>query len=364
MRKTSTYSLGGLLLIMAMWGCRIFLPPQGLVLRQPAFFPSIPPTQNPATVEGVALGRMLFYDPILSQDSSFSCASCHRQASAFADGGQRFSLGLHGDSTKRNTQPLFNLNWPRQFFWDGRSASLEDQAFHPVRDQKELDLDWASATERIQRNPRYIKAFRAAFGRAEIDSTLIAKAIAQFEQTLISNNSKFDRVLRGEERFSPDELQGFILANDQAGGDCLHCHPTDAHALGTTNAFSNNGLQSARSLEDLEDLGLYQVTGNPADAGKFRIPSLRNVALTAPYMHDGRFASLEAVIDFYSEGLQANFNIDSKMQFAHQGGLQLDSLEKRQLIAFLHTLTDSTFIQNPAFSNPFQIEATTGSTSN
>ncbi len=317
-------------------------------------FPKMPTTDNAPTLAGVALGRWLFYDSILSQDHSISCASCHQQAYAFSDAPNRFSKGINGQLGTRNTMPLFNLAWYPSFFWDGKANSLETQVFHPVSAHNEMNLAWDIAVERIQNSSFYAPKFKAAFGTTVIDSVLIAKAIAQFERTLISHNSKYDKVLRGEAYFTPDEYEGFILINDQTKGDCLHCHTTDANALGTTTKFSNNGLDAYYQAKDYKDKGLGAITRKTTDIGRFKIPSLRNLLLTAPYMHDGRFCSLEEVLDFYSEQINLSYNIDSKMGFAHQGGVQLSEEEKSKIIQFLYTLTDSVFIANTAFGNPFE----------
>ncbi|MEM9024153.1 MAG: cytochrome c peroxidase [Bacteroidota bacterium] len=317
------------------------------------FFPPLPETSNAPTVEGAKLGRFLFYDPILSADRTVSCASCHRQEVAFSDAPQRFSRGIHGDTLARNTMPLFNLGWYPALFWDGRATSIEEQVFHPVRDHKEMDLDWPLAVERIRASTFYQNRFRMAFGTETIDSTLIANAIAQFERTLISKDSKYDRALRGEAHLTREEYEGFVLMNDQSKGDCLHCHTTDSDALGTTARFSNNGLEAATGPQEYADQGKAAVTGKPEDVGRFRIPSLRNVAVTAPYMHDGRFETLEEVVDFYSEGVRNSYNVDPKMASAHRGGVRLTTAEKAHIVAFLHALTDSVFLSNPEFGNPF-----------
>ncbi len=320
-----------------------------------ANFPPMPVSySNPVTMEGVNLGRYLFYDPILSRDSSVSCSTCHQQAHAFTGGLKQFNTGIDGDTMIRNTMPLFNLAWYNRYFWDGRAATLEDQIFHPVRDSTEMDLSWNIAVDRIQRNASYRIKFRTAFGTEVIDSVLIAKAIGQFLRTLISNNSLYDRVLRNETRFDSATYAGFVLVNDQSMADCLHCHTTDADALGTTGKFSNNGLDGFIKQPEYLDKGLGATTGKATDIGLFRIPSLRNVALTAPYMHDGRFKTLEEVLDFYSEGVKFGLNVDSKMTHAHQGGVHLSSKEKRCILLFLHSLTDTTFTTNPAFGNPLE----------
>ena len=322
------------------------------VLPKLRFFPPVPPTDNMPTVEGVALGRFLFYDPILSADSTISCASCHHQSRAFADH-SRFSTGVDGRITRRNSMPLFNLAWYPELFWDGRAASLEAQVSHPLQARDEMNLDLEMAVQRLARSDFYRPKFQAAFGSEAIDSVMVVKAIAQFERTLISNQSKYDQVLRGEAYLTADEYEGFVLVNDQTKGDCLHCHTTDGNALGTTAQFSNNGLDQAAGANEYKDQGKAEITGRKTDVGRFKVPSLRNVALTGPYMHDGRFETLEEVLDFYSSGVKASFNVDSKMQYAHRGGVHLSAHEKEQVLAFLLTLTDSTFVSNPEFGNPF-----------
>jgi cytochrome c peroxidase len=304
------------------------------------------------TDEGVALGRFLFYDPVLSADSSMACASCHRQEAAFSDGPLAFSKGANGQQQARNTMPLFNLAWYPALFWDGRAASLETQVFEPVRAHNEMNLSWKLATERIQRQAFYKRQFRAAFGNAPIDSVHIAKAIAQFERTLLSYRSKYDLAITNRAEFTPDERAGFELANDMTKGDCLHCHTTDADALGTTGQFSNNGLDAVFLPTGFSDKGRGKVTGSASDNGKFKTPSLRNLAFTAPYMHDGRFATLAEVVAFYSTGVHASANVDGRMGTVKQGGAQLTAVQQRQLVAFLLTLSDSAFVRDPAFAEP------------
>lgn len=319
------------------------------------FFPDMPKSaENPVTNEGADLGRYLFYDSILSANNQMSCATCHKQEYAFSDAPNVFTKGNNSVFTRRNTMPLFNLAWYSAFFWDGRASSIEAQVFHPVTDPNEMNLSWKDATTRINRSKFYRQKFKRAFPNRKIDSVLISKAIGQFLRTLLSHNAKFDRVLAGNEYLTKDEFTGLALMNDMTKGDCLHCHTTDADALGTTGLFSNNGLDEVNNPNAYKDKGLGEHTLKVTDNGKFKIPSLRNVALTAPYMHDGRFATLEEVLNFYSEGVKTSVNIDSKMGRAHQGGVRLNVEEKQQIIAFLKTLTDSVFITNPNFSNPFK----------
>lgn len=315
-------------------------------------FPNFPEDFELPTKAEVQLGRYLFYDPILSADSTFSCSSCHQQEYAFADGDMRFSRGIKGRLLQRNTPALFNLIWYPSFFWDGRAKSLEDQAFHPLRHPEEMNLSWSEAEKRISRSTFYPELFARAYGSQAIDSNLIVKSLAAFQSILFSQNSKYDKVLRGEAYFSALEYQGFQIANLQNKGDCQQCHSTDAHALGTNLIFSNNGLDAALKSTDYSDTGLGYSSGTDRN-GWFKVPSLRNLVFTAPYMHDGRFETLEELIEFYSEGVQESYNIDSKMQHAHQGGARLNSQEKKALLAFLKTLTDSSFISDSRYSNPF-----------
>lgn len=320
------------------------------------FFPAMPASvANPVTVEGAELGRWLFYDSSLSADYRFSCGSCHRQAAAFSDGPVAFSRGVDGAELHRNTLPLFNLAWYQTLFWDGRAVSLEEQVFHPVRDHSEMNLAWPVAEARLRYNKFYRQKFAAAFGPdAPIDSVHIARAIAQFERTILSYNSRYDSVLRGEAYLTPDETDGFEAMNDMTKGGCLHCHTTDADALGTLQGFANNGLDAAARPADYRDAGRGALTGRTTDSGAFKIPTLRNIGLTAPYMHDGRFATLEDVMRFYNTGVHAGAGVDARMEEAHRGGVHLSAEETRKVIVFLRTLTDSVLVKAPALGNPFR----------
>ncbi len=318
-------------------------------------FPVMPvDTANPVTVEGAELGRHLFYDTRLSNNGILSCGSCHKQEAAFADAPHAFSKGRDGILMSRNTPPIFNLVWHSSFFWDGKAKTIEAQVLHPVRIHNEMDLPWAQAAARIKKDKFYVAKFKEVYGEALIDSGLIAKAIGQFERTLISYRSKYDRVTQGKGAFTDDEYEGFNLVNDMTRGDCLHCHTTDSDPLGSTFLFSNNGLDSIVDASNYKDLGRGGITGSVYDRGRFKIPSLRNVMLTAPYMHDGRFKTIDEVIEFYSNGVHPCANIDPKMEFASHHGAHFTPQEKKQIIAFLRTLTDSAFISDPSFSDPFK----------
>ena len=305
------------------------------------------PSNNPLTEEGIALGKKLFFDTILSGDNSQSCASCHKPQNSFTDD-TRFSDGVDGVFGARNSMPLFNLAWnfSDRFAWDGKELGLERQALEPVKNPIEMHGDWINIAIKLQQDSEYPTLFLRAFGSFTIDSTLVTKAIAQFERTLISGNTKFDKYLSGGATLSLEELNGFNIFMDETKGDCFHCHGSDNNPLWTDNSFHNNGLDAL-----FTDIGLGAVTGDPNDYGKFRSPSLRNLAFTSPYMHDGRFATLEEVINHYSEGLQNSSTIDPLMKKINQGGVLLTLQEKEDLKAFLLTLTDSEFINNPDFQN-------------
>jgi len=311
--------------------------------------PPVIPIDNPQTVEGVALGRKLFYDTILSGDNTQSCASCHSPENAFTDS-DRFSIGIDGLLGNRNSMPLFNMAWNynEKFFWDGRSFAIEGQALEPVENPIEMHNTWENAVISLQNHTDYPNLFFEAFGTTTIDKNLITKAIAQFERTLISANSRFDKHLLGQITLTVSELNGFNVFMDETKGDCFHCHGNANNPLWTDNIFHNNGLDTTFS-----DIGLGEFTGNPADNGKFKSPSLRNLKYTAPYMHDGRFETLDEVLDFYSSGVQQSPSLDPLMEFSAQGGVSMNTQEKADLKAFLLLLNDETFLTNEKFSNPF-----------
>ena len=312
----------------------------------PPSFPLLEiPDDNPMTEEGVLLGRMLFYDPILSADSTLSCSGCHKQEYAFTDE-NRFSTGIDDIAGTRNSMPLFNRMWVQNLFWDGRAEGLEAQALEPVENPIEMHETWPNAIDKLKRHEDYPTLFYKAFGDWELTKGQAAKAIAQFERTIISSDSRYDKIITPGSGLglTQEETFGFEIFNTEKG-DCFHCH---GGILFSDNEFHNNGLDAEH-----DDAGLYNVTGDPLDIGLFKTPSLRNIALTAPYMHDGRFETLEEVVDFYSEGVQFSATIDPLMKNVNEGGIQLTEEEKGYLISFLHLLTDTTFTKRAALSNPF-----------
>lgn len=306
------------------------------------------PEDNPFTQEGIDLGKALFFDPILSVDSTISCSSCHLQAQSFNDP-RAFSTGVNGLAGDRSSMSLMNLAFENNgFFWDGRSASLEAQALIPVEHPKEMAANWVDIELKLRNHLVYPTLFRKAFGIknvTEINRQLVARALAQFERTLISSNSKFDRILAGTEKFSDLELYGYKMYLDEdpdiKDAECGHCHSIP---LMTSTQFFNNGLDPAPNLIEFPDLGLGKFTGRQIDNGKFKAPSLRNIMLTAPYMHDGRFADIDAVLDHYSSGGNWAPNKDPLIY-----PTEFTSLERRALKAFLETLTDTSFVQNAKF---------------
>ena len=307
-------------------------------------FPKVTlPEDNLPTVEGVALGKSLFFDKRLSKGETLSCASCHDPRHAFSDRGQIVSIGAEGIAGKRNSQPLFNLAWQDSFFWDGRAKTLREQVLMPITDKLEMNTDLDSVIEKLSADESSRKQFTAAFGTPEPTADRMARALEQYLLTLVSQDSKFDRAVRGEEEFTAEEKRGlelFVTEFDPSrglrGADCFHCHGGN---LFTSRRFSNNGLDAEYS-----DLGRFDVTGDPIDIGKFKVPSLRNIAVTGPYMHDGRFDTLEEVVDHYDHGVQRSATLDPNLAKHPSSGLGLSADDKRALIAFLETLTDTQFL--------------------
>lgn len=336
---------------------KVGFTPVPYTLKIPSHFPDmIIPDDNPMTVQGVELGRKLFYEKKLSGDNTMACAACHSPENSFSDPNQ-FSIGIDGIPGNRNSMALINLGWQQFFFWDGRAKTLEEQILGPVPNPIEMHQSWKDAVGKLNADMNYRNMFFKAFGEEGIDSTKVSKAIAQFLRTMISGSSKYDVMYKYENNLSllsneqailssitPEEWGGYDLFKSLNGADCFHCHNGP---LMQVKKFSNNGLDAL-----FTDLGRGLISGNNLDNGKFKVPSLRNISLTAPYMHDGRFATLEEVIDHYSSGIQMSSTIDPLIEFASQGGVQLDAQEKDLLLKFLNTLTDNSFINNPDFQEP------------
>lgn len=333
-KKTSVGLILFLLILTTFFSCVKNQPPvvtnttTPYEINVPKGFPVIVYNpNNPMTKEGVELGRKLYYDPIISNDGR-TCSQCHFQANGFT-------------TFTSNALVHANLAWSTNFLWKGEvSGTLEDQMVFEVTKFFETDVS------KLNANSEYKQLFKKAFNINTITEKDVAFGLAQFFRALVSYNSKFDKFLRGEEDLSPSELNGFILFTTEKG-DCFHCHSIP---LTTDNAFRNIGLDSAYNSTNW---GRYEVTHNPLDKGKFKVPTLRNIELSAPYMHDGRFATLAEVIEHYNSGVKISKTIDPIMTKAgKEYGLNLSAQEKKDLISFLKTLTDTSFINNKAFSKP------------
>ncbi|MEL7529824.1 MAG: cytochrome c peroxidase [Bacteroidota bacterium] len=314
--------------------------------------PDLPP-DNPLTNAGVELGRMLFYENRLSKGNIQACASCHVQRDGFSDARQ-FSEGVEGKLGLRQAMAIFNMPWHKGFFWDGRAANLREQALLPIQDPLEMNETLENVVEKLSAERQYTDQFIRAFGDEQISSERIALALEQFMLTIYSFDSKYDKVLFGEASFTDAEQRGrdlFFTEFDPSGavkgGECFHCHGGFDF---TNHEYMNNGLDTE---SEMTDLGAYSVNNNPSFKASFKVPSLRNIALTAPYMHDGRFATLEEVLTHYNSGVKSSPSLDPLMQFNVNPGLNLSAQDKSDLIAFLHTLTDSSLIESEALANPF-----------
>jgi cytochrome c peroxidase len=308
-------------------------------------FPELVLTSLP-TEKGAELGRLLFYDPLFSKDGSISCGSCHVQKFGFTDGGNATSEGVGGARGNRNASSIINAAWGKHFFWDGRAATLQEQSGEPVENPIEMDQSWDVVLAAIKINSNYVSLFSEVFPEEKnIERFMVEEVLTQFEKTLVSSNSKFDKFVEGGGSLSDQEMKGMDLFFDE-GGECFHCHGMPTF---TDNEFHNNGLDSA-----FTDLGRYDVSGVSSDKGLFLTPTLRNIEVTGPYMHDGRFATLEEVVEFYSTGVHYSTTIDPLIVGRNSGGTNFSVAEKEALVAFLKTLTDEEFLGNPEHSNPYK----------
>jgi cytochrome c peroxidase len=294
---------------------------------------------NRLSEEGFQLGRKLFYDGRLSKDGNFPCASCHQPFAAFSTYDHDFSHGFNNAFTARNAPPLFNLAWMPLLHWDGSINHLEVQPLAPINNVREMAENTDSVLLKLKKDPDYRRMFKAAFGDNVINSKRMLKALAMFTGTILSANSKYDKVQRGEASFTEAERRGYIIYKEK----CAACHP---EPLFTDFSFRNNGLPLNPYLNDI---GRMKITGDPRDSLKFKVPSLRNLRLTFPYMHDGRIYSLSQVIDHYQNGIQTNQpTLDSLLRKK----MTFSSYEKNCLTYFLYTLTDTSLAHNPRFGPP------------
>lgn len=308
-------------------------------LIYPDYFPELTYTDD-LTKNKIALGKKLFYEGKLSRNNTISCGFCHIQEFAFTHHGHPVSHGIDGRIGIRNAPPIQNLAFLKRFMWDGVIHNLNEQGISPITAFEEMDSNFTEIIQKLSADEQYKTMFRNAYGDSEINATRILQSLGQFIATIISSNSKYDKFINGIVNLTNSEENGRILFQQK----CSVCH---SGALQTDESFRNSGHYYNAQYADG---GLFRVTSDSVDFMKFRVPSLRNVELTTPYMHDGRFYSLEAVLNFYSEGVEDNANLDPLLRQNGTIGIPMTQQEKQDIISFLKTLTDTEFIQNPNFS--------------
>lgn len=295
--------------------------------------------KNPITNAGFALGKKLFYDGRLSRDGSISCGDCHQQSAGFAHADHRVSHGVDNQLGTRNSPALFNLAWQNTFFWDGGVHDLDLFSISPIENPIEMDEKMPNVIKKLQSDNSYPSMFQNAFGTNEINGTRTFQALSQFMNMLVSSNSKYDRYKRGEAAIilSSDELSGLALVQEK----CQSCHKGE---LFSDFSFRNNGVGAGK------DVGRALITLNQEDNYKFKVPSLRNLGYSSPYMHNGRFLNLDAVLNHYSNEIKGSPTLDVALQNGNVNGIVLTEKEKKDIIAFLNTLNDETFIKDKRFS--------------
>jgi len=292
---------------------------------------------NPVTKDGFELGRTLFYDARLSRNNTVSCGSCHIQSSAFTQHGHDVSHGIDDRLGTRNSPPIMNLAWYKAYMWGGGIYDLDLQPIAPITAHEEMDESVENVLQKLRAIPSYRSKFKAAFGSEEISTAHFMKALSQFMVMCVSSNAKYDKVMRKEDNvvFTTEELEGYQIFKDK----CASCH---TEPLFVDNEFRNNGLAPSA----INDLGLYTATLLETDKYKFKVPSLRNLKYTAPYMHDGRFFTIDAVLQHYINEVQTTPNLDPILSKNGAKGIALSTTEKTKLKVFLNTLNDEEFINN------------------
>jgi cytochrome c peroxidase len=331
-----------LLIINGLVACHQAEPTVKIQYRLPKNFP--PPfynlAANPITPEGFALGKQLFYDGILSRDGTVACGTCHQQSSAFTHHGHDLSHGIDNKLGKRNSPPIMNMAWHPTFFWDGGVHDLDLQPIAPIENPVEMDEKLANVLNKLRNHPQYPQKFAQVFGSSEITTDKVMKALSQFMLMLVSADSRYDKYIRNEGgQLSEDELAGLAIFKHKCGS----CHSGE---LFSDFSFRNNGL----FLAPIPDKGRGLITLNPLDDYKFKVPSLRNIEKTAPYMHDGSIRNLEGVLEHYTSFVQDTPNLDPLLKQNNKLGIQLTESEKNKVIAFLKTLTDANFLTDKRFS--------------
>ena len=339
MRKRLIYNVIVLIISLISFGY-VFYDPTPIYLEIPKNWPKpiYDFSKNPLTEEGFQLGRHLFYDPILSRDNTISCASCHLQQTGFTHVDHDLSHGIEGKIGTRNSATLMNLAWNTHFMWDGAVNHLEVQPLAPIESEVEMDETLENIVSKLQNNEKYTQMFEKTFGTKKITGQLTLKALAQFVVMLKTANSKYDKVIRKEANFTTQEQNGYSLFKQ----NCASCHQ---EPLFTNNSFENNGLVIDTTLNDF---GRMNITNNPKDKLKFKVPTLRNIQFTFPYMHDGRFNTLTEVVKHYNSGIHQSKTLSNQLKKP----MNLSDNERVDLVAFLKTLTDEEFLFNTRFSYP------------
>lgn len=331
----------------------VWTGPTAVTWKKPAHFPDpvYDLSTNPLTEEGIELGKFLFYDGILSRTNQIGCGTCHQQEAAFTHHGHELSHGVDDLLGTRNSPSIQNLAWNPVFFWDGGVHDLDKVPFNPIQNPVEMDETVKNVIAKLQATPlatakkpvNYPEMFRKAFGDDQITTERMMKALSQFMLTMVSAESRYDFFKQGDgSALNAQEQEGMVLFKAK----CSSCHTGE---LFTDHSFRNNGLVPLR----LDDKGRSETSGDPADKYKFKVPSLRNVGLTAPYMHDGRYHTLEEVLDHYTSAVQQSPTLDPGLQRAgRKPGIDMTDSEKKSIIAFLRTLSDEQFIRNSKLSDP------------
>jgi len=311
-------------------------------LEFPSYFSEMTFDQsgNPITKNGVELGRKLFYEGRLSRNNTISCGFCHIQENAFTHHGHTVSHGVDDRIGIRNAPPIQNMAFLKRYMWDGVIHNLNEQPIIPITDANEMDSSMPEVISKLSSDSKYKKLFKSAYGDESIIGERVLKALSQFMATMISADSKYDRFKQGKENFTSEEAQGMNLFQQK----CASCH---SGALFTDESFRNTGMYYNTQFKDA---GRYRVTLDQNDWMKFKVPSLRNIEYTAPYMHDGRFYTLNAVLNFYSDNVEDQPNLDPQLKQNGHIGIAMNDQEKQFIIAFLKTLSDKNFISNPKFA--------------
>ncbi|MCT1523939.1 cytochrome-c peroxidase [Sphingobacterium hotanense] len=339
MNKTSLLVMGCILsIILACQKADDLIDETIIAFVKPAHFPE--PVYNfpgnPISKEKFELGKKLFYDPILSRDNTISCGSCHIPANAFTHHGHDVSHGIDDRLGIRNSMSIVNLAWSKSFFWDGGVFDLDLFSIAPIENVVEMDEKLPNVLKKLNNSAEYRGLFEKAFGSAEISSGNMLKALSQFMLMLVSDQSKYDKVMRKEAQFTAEEQEGYMIFKSK----CNSCH---TEPLFTDGSYRDNGI----GINPAKDQGRFEISQLENDKLKFKVPSLRNLAYTEPYMHDGRFRNLQAVINHYRREVQQTPNLDPLLK--NNGGIDLSDTEVAQLLAFLNTLNDETFVKNPLF---------------